>query len=507
MTGYNVPAQFTAMNYNVTPRYRIEVSTASDEFNPNNVFTKVVRFYLIKSTRRMVVSGDNISGNILTGTPTANDIASRLNADSLQKALGDLGYIIDPSSDRYDFDIFDRTSWATRSVDYTAYQTMFWAHDLNPLSRTERDDIRNYIASGQPGRKKNIAISASALPSQHNGVSIVSDINFVQRVLRSNLRAPGTPFSPNYSGRYVDGRTLTRGNSEMVVRTGFAGDPDPTPALVSIFSDQATLGVANVAYSYRRADRTTTDSIMGTATAGITINSVYLGVDWRHFGRTGVRTGVERVVRGIFDFFETNGGGLVPVQVVDFNAKARSKNVDVFWATSSEKNLDRFEIERASTTSVKAGDIADASSFQKIRTVSATGNTTSRRDYSLTDDNLAAGTYVYRLTAVDKDGTRSSSMEAQVTIEGENTGIAINAITPNPVVANASVTFTLAQASEVAMTLVNTAGEEVVSVANASFSAGEHIVQLDADKLASGSYTLILRSNGMVTSKTVTVTK
>jgi hypothetical protein len=384
---------------------------------------------------------------------------------------------------------------------------MFWAHDLNPLSRTERDDIRNYIASGQPGRKKNIAISASALPSQHNGVSIVSDINFVQRVLRSNLRAPGTPFSPNYSGRYVDGRTLTRGNSEMVVRTGFAGDPDPTPALVSIFSDQATLGVANVAYSYRRADRTTTDSIMGTATAGITINSVYLGVDWRHFGRTGVRTGVERVVRGIFDFFETNGGGLVPVQVVDFNAKARSKNVDVFWATSSEKNLDRFEIERASTTSVKAGDIADASSFQKIRTVSATGNTTSRRDYSLTDDNLAAGTYVYRLTAVDKDGTRSSSMEAQVTIEGENTGIAINAITPNPVVANASVTFTLAQASEVAMTLVNTAGEEVVSVANASFSAGEHIVQLDADKLASGSYTLILRSNGMVTSKTVTVTK
>ncbi len=507
MTGYNVPAQFTAMNYNVTPRYRIEVSTASDEFNPNNVFTKVVRFYLIKSTRRMVVSGDNISRNILTGTPTANDIASRLNADSLQKALGDLGYIIDPSSDRYDFDIFDRTSWATRSVDYTAYQTMFWAHDLNPLSRTERDDIRNYIASGQPGRKKNIAIAASALPSQHNGVSIVSDINFVQRVLRSNLRAPGTPFSPNYSGRYVDGRTLTRGNSEMVVRTGFAGDPDPTPALVSIFSDQATLGVANVAYSYRRADRTTTDSIMGTATAGITINSVYLGVDWRHFGRTGVRTGVERVVRGIFDFFETNGGGLVPVQVVDFNAKARSKNVDVFWATSSEKNLDRFEIERASTASVKAGDIADASSFQKIRTVSATGNSTSRRDYSLTDDNLAAGTYVYRLTAVDKDGTRSSSMEAQVTIEGENTGIAINAITPNPVVANASVTFTLAQASEVAMTLVNTAGEEVVSVANASFSAGEHIVQLDADKLASGSYTLILRSNGMVTSKTVTVTK
>jgi hypothetical protein len=455
----------------------------------------------------MIVSGDNVGLNILTGTPTSNDIASRLNADSLQKALSDLGYINDPSMERYDFDVFDRAAWATRSVDYTAYQTMFWAHDLNPLTRTERDDIRNYVAAGQPGRKKNLAITGSGLPSQHNGASIVTDLNFVQRVLRSTFRAPGTPFSPNYSGRNVDGRTLARGNSELIVRTGFAGDVDPTPALVTIFNDQGTSGVTNVAYSYRRADRSTTDSIMGTATAGLTINTVYLGTDWRHFGRAGVRTGIERVVRGIFDFFETNGGGLVPVQLVDFNAKARSKNVDVFWATASEKNLDRFDVERASLTSAKAGDIADAASFQKIRSVAAAGTTTARREYAMTDDNLAAGTYVYRLTAVDKDGSRSSSQEVQVTIEGENNGLSLADVTPNPVVANGSVSFTLAQSGDVQLVLVNTAGEEVATVANAAFAAGTHTVQLNATQLASGSYTLILRSNGMVTSKTVTVTK
>lgn len=507
MMGYNVPAQFNAMSNNVTPRYRIEVSTASDEFNNNNIFSKVVRFYLVKSGRRMVVSARGASTDILTGTPTSNDIAARLNSDSLQKALSDLGYINDPASDRYDYDVFDRASWASRSVDYTEYQTMFWSHDLNPLTRSERDDVRNYAASGIPGRKKNLAVSASTLPAQHNGASIVTDLNFVQRVLRSTFRAPGTPFSPNYSGRYVDGRTLTRGNSEMVVRTGFAGDVDPTPALVTVFSDQGTSGVTNVAYSYRRADRSTTDSIMGTATAGLTLNSVYLGVDWRHFGRTGVRTGVERVVRGMFDFFETNGGRLVPVQLVDFNAKARSKNVDVFWATASEKNLDRFEIERASMTSVKAGDIADAATFQKIRTVAAVGNTTSRRDYSLTDENMAAGTYVYRLTAVDKDGSRSTSQDVQVTIEGENNGVALTNVTPNPVVLNASVSFSIAQAGDVQVVLVNTAGEEVATIANAAFAAGQHTVQIDAAQLASGSYTLILRSNGLVTSKTVTVTK
>lgn len=507
MVGYNAPSQFGAMVNNVTPRYRVEVSTASDEFNNNNVFSKVVRFYLVKSNRKMVVSATNASTNILAGTPTANEIASRLNSDSLQKALGDLGYINDPANDRYDYDVFDRTAWAPRSVDYTAYQTMFWSHDLNPLSRTERDDVRNYVASGQPGRKKNLAVAASTLPSQHNGTSIVSDLNFVQRVLRSTLRAPGTPFSPNYSGRYVDGRTLTRGNSDLIVRTGFAGDVDPTPALVSIFSDQGTSGVTNVAYSYRRADRSTVDSIMGTATAGITLNSVYLGTDWRHFGRTGVRTGIERVVRGMFDFFETNGGGLVPLQVVDFNAKARGKNVDVFWATQSEENVSKFVIERAAVKSAKAGEVNDASDFVEVGSVVANGSSSTRREYAVVDRDLLPGTYAYRLTSVDKDGSRSATQDVQVTIEGEVSGVSLAYVTPNPVATTGEVAFTIATASDVTLTLVNTAGEEVAVLANATFAAGEHIVQLDATQLASGSYTVVLRSNGVMTSKSVTVAK
>ncbi len=514
MPGYNVPAQFASMAMNVTPRYRVEVLVNADEFNPNNMFAKDVRFFIRKSTLRLLLSVEGTNIDILAGTPapTQNQIAARLNADSLQKALGDLGYINDPASNRYDFDVLDRYNWATRSVDYRMYQTMFWGQDLAPLARSERDDIRNFIAAGVPGNKKNLAISASLVPSQHNGASIVSDLNFVQTSLRCQLRTPGTPFTPNYSGRNIDGRAIARGNSETIVRTGFTGDAEPLPALVSMFSDGTTSGVVNAAYSYRRSDRSTpNDSIMGTATAGITANTVYLGVDWRHFARstsaTVLRTGVERVVRGILDFFETNGGGLAPVQVASFDAKARGKNADVFWSTSSETGLRQFEIERADVSAVKAGDITNDASFRIIRTVNASGSSAARKDYSITDENLAAGTYAYRLTSVDKDGSRASTQDVSVTIDGEGTGLWINSIAPNPVSDATTINFGMSTAGRVEVVVVNTAGQEVATILSDNRAAGVHQVRMTAAALASGSYTLVVRSNGLAVSSALTVSK
>lgn len=507
MPGYNTPARFAAMESNVTPRYRVEITTPSDEFNPNNTFSKVVRFYIRKSTRRMLVSLRHSDVNILSGTPAQNQIVGRLNGDSLLKALGDLGYRNEPGNDRYDFDVFERNAWATRSVDYTIYQTMFWAHDQNALTRSERDDLRNYVASGVPGVKKNLAFAGQSIPSQHSGTTVVSDINFVQRTLRSVVQAPGTPFSPNYNGRRIDGGALARGTSETVVRTGFTNDAEPVPALVRIFADPTTAGIASPAYTYTRADRTAADSVMGTATAAITINTVYLGVDWRHFAKPAARTGVERVVRGIFDFFETNGGGLVPVQLVSFDAKARGTNVDVFWATASEKNTDHFVVDRADLNTVKAGDVASSTEFAPVRTVPASGSSSIRREYSITDTKLAPGTYTYRLTAVDKDGTRSGSHEVNVTIDAEGNGLMLADVSPNPVRTEAKVEFTLTAAADVQLVLVNLAGQEVQVVTSGNFAAGSHVASIDAAQLASGAYTLVLRSNGMITTKAITVTK
>lgn len=507
MPGYNVPARFATMGINVTPRYRIEVTTSSDEFNPNNIQSKVVRFYLRKSTNRIVVSVRGSANNILVGTPTVNEIVGKLNSDSVTKALADLGYINDPSNNRFDYDVFERNAWANRSVNYTMYHTTFWSHDQSALTRTERDDIRNFQAAGIPGNKKNLAISGQNFPAQHSGTTVSSDINFIQRVLRAVNQAPGTPFTPNYSGRRVYGNAIARNSVDLVSRTGFANDAEPVPALIRIYSDPTTPGIASTAYSYVRGDRSTVDSIMGTATAAITTNTVYLGVDWRHFARTGVRTGNERVVRGIFDFFESNGGGLVPVSLVSFDAKARTNDVDVFWATASEKNTDHFIVDRAMISGAKAGDVSSLTDFATVRTVPAAGNSTIRRDYAIQDEDLVAGTYVYRLTSVDMDGVRSSSQEVNVTIDGEGTGIQLADVSPNPASSNAKVSFSLTAAGDVQLVMVNVAGQEVLTVLNGSFAAGTHNATIDAATLASGSYSLVLRSNGMVVSKNVTISK
>ena len=507
MPGYNVPARLVSMRLNVTPRYRIEVTTTSDEYIPNNTLSKVVRFYLRKSTKKMVLSLRGSANVIATGTPTQNDIAGRLNADSLQKSFNDLGYRNDPSNGRFDFDVFERNAWATRSVDYTVYHTMFWSHDRSALTRSERDDIRNYVASGEPGKKKNLAISGQGFPSQHSGATVSSDINFVQRVLRASNQAPGTPFPSTYSGRRVEGRAIARGSSDLVNRTGFVNDAEPLPALIRIYSDPTTSGIANIAYSYRAGDRNTVDSIMGTATAAITTNTVYLGVDWRHFARTGVRTGIERIVRGIFDFFESNGGGLVPVELVSFDAKARGNDVDVFWSTATEKNTDHFDVARATVSGAKAGDAISGSDFVTVSTVPASGTSSIRRDYAIKDADLAAGTYAYRLTAVDKDGARSASQEVNVTIGEEGTGLLLADVSPNPVANDAKVSFSLTSAGQVQLVLMNTSGQEVLTLVNASLAAGQHTATIDAATLASGAYTLVLRSNGMIVSKNVTIAK
>ncbi|MBK7186145.1 MAG: hypothetical protein IPH85_09500 [Ignavibacteria bacterium] len=53
------------------------------------------------------------------------------------------------------------------------------------------------------------------------------------------------------------------------------------------------------------------------------------------------------MIRGIFDFFESNGGGMVSAELTAFDAKARGNNVDVMWNTASETNSDHFDVERA----------------------------------------------------------------------------------------------------------------------------------------------------------------
>ena len=117
----------------------------------------------------------------------------------------------------------------------------------------------------------------------------------------------------------------------------------------------------------------------------------------------------------------------LPVELTAFTATATGPSaVRLAWATASEKNSARFEVERS----------ADGRTFAPISTVATAGNSSSARAYALTDEKLPTGaaTLYYRLRQVELDGTASYSPVRTVTLPGTTlTGATAGlALYPNP---------------------------------------------------------------------------
>jgi len=504
LAGYTTPSRFASMAANVTPRYRVEVTAGFDENGANNTFAKTVRFYIQKSQMSIVVSAVGTTNNITTGTPTANQIAGKLNADSLIRGFNHIGWVNNPAANAYAYDVFERSAWEGRAVNYNIYRSLFWSHDQTALTRTERSDIRNFVRDGQLSGKKNLVVGSQDIPRNHVGLNFTNDEEFVNKVLRVDHIAPGTPAPGTYHGKRILGAAQTRNVTETITRTGFAGDADPLPALVRVYSDATTSGMASPSYFYVKGDRTTTDSISGASTGSLFVNTIFLGVDWRHYGRPSFNTGVERVIRGVVDFLESNGGTVVPVELASFDAKARANDVDVFWTTASEQNSDHFRVERSR---VSEAGMVTSQDFATIATVPAAGNSTERRDYLTTDRGLDAGTYVYRLVSVDHDGSTARSQDVQVVIV-DGSALSLNDVVPNPVANEAQVTFSLGTASDIQIVLVDANGTEVATLFSGFHAAGSGEVTLSTTKLSSGSYTLVIRDgSGLFATKTVNVVK
>ena len=128
-----------------------------------------------------------------------------------------------------------------------------------------------------------------------------------------------------------------------------------------------------------------------------------------------------------------NAGGLLarstltglsplPVELTVFTATADGPAaVRLAWATASEKNSARFEVERS----------ADGETFVSIGAVAAAGSSSGPRRYELLDARLPAGAALlyYRLRQVDRDGTFSYSPVRAVALKGAGAGLALF---PNP---------------------------------------------------------------------------
>lgn len=105
----------------------------------------------------------------------------------------------------------------------------------------------------------------------------------------------------------------------------------------------------------------------------------------------------------------------LPIELLYFRATPGDHVVALDWATATERNNERFIVERS----------ADASSFQPIGEVPGAINSQEMRTYGLTDDGPLPGFSYYRLAQRDLDGTTTRSDVVSVYMHAATNGTVI----------------------------------------------------------------------------------
>ncbi len=161
---------------------------------------------------------------------------------------------------------------------------------------------------------------------------------------------------------------------------------------------------------------------------------------------------------------------IMPVELLYFTANCENKNAKLNWATGSEQNCDFFSVERSN----------DGISFSPIGIVAGSGNSSTEKKYSYTDNEPSSGISYYRLKEVDYDKKYeySSFREINVKSFGE-----IN-IYPNPCTDN----FFLEskEAGEIKITVADLSGRETVNRTEIFDNAA--VRKINIPDLASGVY-------------------
>jgi hypothetical protein len=111
----------------------------------------------------------------------------------------------------------------------------------------------------------------------------------------------------------------------------------------------------------------------------------------------------------------------LPVELVNFNAKAIGSKVKITWETLSERDNDHFMVEVS----------ADGEKFRSISSIAGHGTTKDHLYYSLWDNSPPFGVSYYRLVQVDLGGHQTYSQVRKVEILDVSEPIL--SLSPNPV--------------------------------------------------------------------------
>ena len=183
---------------------------------------------------------------------------------------------------------------------------------------------------------------------------------------------------------------------------------------------------------------------------------------------------------GAYENFNT-----LPIKLLDFTAKAKNNAVQVNWLTETETDNDYFLIEKS----------ADGINFNLLTKTFSKGNT--GFSYSYTDYSPLSGTSYYRLTQVDKDGTKLSFNPVVVNLSLGNQSL-VN-VYPNPAIGG-KIKVNLAGNRFSTLQVVNLNGQILQSV-NIVTNETEKII--DISRYARGVYFIKLTDGKNILNKKI----
>lgn len=198
----------------------------------------------------------------------------------------------------------------------------------------------------------------------------------------------------------------------------------------------------------------------------------------------------------------------VPIKLIDFDGTMTSTGAQLFWATASEENNRGFIVERM----VKGDESADR--WKQIEFVAGVGNSTVRKDYETVDNSVKNGqTYIYRLKQQDIDGTINCNDDDLVILTaGNGNDVVLNQSQPNPFNESSKITFSIQDAGNVTLEVVDVYGNVVRTLVNTMLDQGTHSYTWDGNSAtgmpsASGRYIYKLTVGETVLTQNVTLAR
>ncbi len=185
--------------------------------------------------------------------------------------------------------------------------------------------------------------------------------------------------------------------------------------------------------------------------------------------------GANYMFRGIA--FTPSHFSLLPIDLLSFSGVLNNNKVLLKWTTAYEANASSFIIERSS----------NGNDFSAIGNVSATNNVHGS-SYEFEDKQLLSGQALYRLKALDKDG--SVKYSDVIAINNKLSTVSNLLIFPNPAINYVTVTYPTATA-EARLSIYDINGKKI---SDQMIAKGSTQRSVDVTKLVGGVYRMVYQN-------------